>query len=1441
VTATCHPISAGGATNYLLGQVFAQDAGVGKRELHDYMARTGNPEGVWVGKAAAREGAVGVVTPAQMTPLFDRCCHPVTGEQLGRRMAVYQPEPRTDRHGEVHVITRQARTGFDVTFSPPKSVSVMWALTDDVKVRDGLRDIHEEAWRHAFGWLQETAASTRTGAGGHVQKDVDGLMAASFQHWFSRSGDMQLHTHVAISNMVRTSDDGKWRRLDSEAWYAHIPAANEIYVGQVIDLIGDRLGWSFDFKLGRGGVLLPEIAGVPAELIDRFSQRAGQVNANLKVLEAEYFEAHGKAPDSAMRAQLAQIAVLGTREDLQSRPGSAQHTWEDQQPVWHGAAADVLACRPGGVGPKLAELVAAERHVGPMGLSDRDAQTVAARMVYRVQSTSATWTTAQMSRCAGQVLREGNIAEVLAAEADGGEPVAWDGGWKVDEGSIARVVEAAKSGPLLMSLSAPPPVSMTIDRHRRRGGTAVHDRVGQDVWTSRELWEAEENLSRLAALQHLPRQERIRRRGAVFGELTDDVIVRRQAVAAGTVSRLDGEIESGRARLADLQKQAAAARAGAAEIRRKAPTVTAVELRRLAENAAAARLVDVDDLLGRGRLRGPSAAERAALTAERGQILARFPNAQQPAEYRARRWDAESAAAAKTDAGAATMFDERADQADGDARRVGAGLAVAVAHRAEQIEGRDGLAAEIDARMTGDRIPVAARHLDGLDGEQRAAMIGWCDRSRPLIPTAGPAGTGKSRMCDKFAEACRDAGIDMRVVAAIGRAATDLGAELGVPSDTIQKQLRRWEIGEERWPAKGSVVFWEEASTCDTLLAEQLVVACEEHGLLVRGTGDGDQLDAVGPGGAFKRIVEASGTAELTVLHRFTHAWEADATRRWRAGDPSVLADYQAHGRVFAAPAADMVEKTYQDWRASPASYVEKLMIVNDNRIMRELSERARGDRIADGEVERGGVMLRDDQVAGRGDVIVTRRIDRRLKTWDPQTRAKTGGHVENGSRWEVVDRHGDGALEVRHLARGTLATLPAWYVAEHVDLGYTCTIHGSIGQTVDDSVYLRRAGDDRRQGYTAMTRGRNSNIINMCQPEAPEEDFAGDPEPTVEEMWAAMMARSNPVTAHEVQAAELAASVNLSRLVSIYEQTRADELRDRLAPVFDTLIPPGAVIVGSADDADVQIGSWQQHPGHQNWGQVVGVSDSTMNLRFIDPETGHAKVDTVPLPEPPDPAEPVAMLDRPDAWRIMQAALAAEARGLDAPKVVAGHPADAVDVDKTVKHLRQAVNDVSWGGASGVPWPDRPGGLVCAPGPQVTPEDGAWLELLGGRINERRAALVAELADGPQPAWTTALGERPTDPAKAAAWAKCAGQVAAWRESQGLTDASASILGPKIPTGKPESMAYRQAASAVEAAKEITGVTPPSHDRLHPTLTDPNLYPQPQRGIERGGPEIGF
>ena len=131
-----------------------------------------------------------------------------------------------------------------------------------------------------------------------------------------------------------------------------------------------------------------------------------------------------------------------------------------------------------------------------------------------------------------------------------------------------------------------------------------------------------------------------------------------------------------------------------------------------------------------------------------------------------------------------------------------------------------------------------------------------------------------------------------------------------------------------------------------------------------------------------------------------------------------------------------MTQAAYNGWRNDMLAGKVTLMAAADGTDVPGLSARARADRVAAGQVESDGVRLRDGNLAGAGDWIVTRRNDRRLSLFSGRD------WVKNGDAWQVVRRLDDGSLRVRHLDHRGLLTLPAAYVHGEVQLLYAATAH---------------------------------------------------------------------------------------------------------------------------------------------------------------------------------------------------------------------------------------------------------------------------------------------------------------------------------------------------------------------------------------------------------------
>jgi conjugative relaxase-like TrwC/TraI family protein len=134
-------------------------------------------------------------------------------------------DPRTwERLRPEHGRTKVA--AFDLTFSAPKSVSVLFAIADEV-LSAALLEAHERAVAAAFGYVEREACFTRRGRNGVRRVRGDGFVAAAYRHRLSRAGDPQLHTHVVVANMTRA--EGRWTSLEAHSLYEHKSAAGALY------------------------------------------------------------------------------------------------------------------------------------------------------------------------------------------------------------------------------------------------------------------------------------------------------------------------------------------------------------------------------------------------------------------------------------------------------------------------------------------------------------------------------------------------------------------------------------------------------------------------------------------------------------------------------------------------------------------------------------------------------------------------------------------------------------------------------------------------------------------------------------------------------------------------------------------------------------------------------------------------------------------------------------------------------------------------------------------------------------------------------------------------------------------------------------------------------------------------------------------------------------
>ena len=235
---------------------FAEEIATGRE---DYFARCAEHPGRYLGRGAQAMGLAGVEVDALgLERLIGHGTDPRDGHGLGRS---YSPD------------NDNVVAGFGLTFSPPKSVSVLWG-TGSEELRTAVVAAHERAVCSTLSFLQDHAAFTRRGAGGVFQVDTEGFVAASFLHRTSRAADPQLHTHVLLANKVR-AEDGRWLSLDGRELYEHQKAAGMLYRAALRAELTASLGVSWT-PVDENGIA--EIQGVPRsarrDLVDA-SPRSG--------------------------------------------------------------------------------------------------------------------------------------------------------------------------------------------------------------------------------------------------------------------------------------------------------------------------------------------------------------------------------------------------------------------------------------------------------------------------------------------------------------------------------------------------------------------------------------------------------------------------------------------------------------------------------------------------------------------------------------------------------------------------------------------------------------------------------------------------------------------------------------------------------------------------------------------------------------------------------------------------------------------------------------------------------------------------------------------------------------------------------------------------------------------------------------------------------------
>ncbi|MEQ8438060.1 MAG: MobF family relaxase [Ilumatobacter fluminis] len=335
-----------GAESYYLAQIASG--------LDEYYTGAGEAPGQWSGSGAASLGLDGQVA----------------GEDLRAVLAGLAPGTALTPNGTTLASHARRVPGFDLTFSVPKSVSVLWALGDPIVQAEVVASC-EAALRGSMAWLEHEACFVRRGTNnrqarvdpaefGTRRMVAEGFVAAQFPHRTSRMGDPHLHWHVLVANTAR-GIDGRWTALDGTALYKAQRPVGVLFQAEMRRELSQRLG----IEWGPMHNDSAEIAGIPGRLLREFSQRADQIAewldvtgqsgsgasktaaletrtskqllADFAVLEVEWrerAEALGWGP-----AQLDSLLASGA---IAAAANAGGERWTIQEPVWRAGASTVV-------------------------------------------------------------------------------------------------------------------------------------------------------------------------------------------------------------------------------------------------------------------------------------------------------------------------------------------------------------------------------------------------------------------------------------------------------------------------------------------------------------------------------------------------------------------------------------------------------------------------------------------------------------------------------------------------------------------------------------------------------------------------------------------------------------------------------------------------------------------------------------------------------------------------------------------------------------------------------------------------------------------------------------------------------------------------------------------------------------------------------------------
>lgn len=259
-----------------------------------YTKEEGLEQSQWRGRGAQRLNLTGQVDPDVFKALLDG---EVEDQKLGRFVK-----------GQ-----RQHRSGWDLTFSAPKSLSIL----SEVYGVSLVRSIHEQAVSEAIQAAEGLIDARLMVDGKSRVLATNNGVFATFTHDVNRNLDCQLHTHCYLLNLTCT--ERGWRSIRNDRL---MTSQREKHLGLVyrLALAKGLKAAGYELTTHRDPSLF-EIKGVPQGLIDEFSTRSKEIEA--------WFETH----------KIPYTPVMAKTVALMSRQSKKAVARDKLTPLWQERAA----------------------------------------------------------------------------------------------------------------------------------------------------------------------------------------------------------------------------------------------------------------------------------------------------------------------------------------------------------------------------------------------------------------------------------------------------------------------------------------------------------------------------------------------------------------------------------------------------------------------------------------------------------------------------------------------------------------------------------------------------------------------------------------------------------------------------------------------------------------------------------------------------------------------------------------------------------------------------------------------------------------------------------------------------------------------------------------------------------------------------------------------